>query len=151
MHRRRVRFGSSSMKSHRPERVAHVIREVVSEAIAHKLSDPRIAPLSSVTRVEMSADLEYAKVWVSVLGDVPAQRRTMAGLKSAAPLVQRMVARELPLRHCPRLSFMLDESIKKGAETLRLIREAMAEIEPPKPEEPEADQESPGADHEAGR
>ncbi len=133
------------MKSHRPERVAHVIREVVSEAIAHRLSDPRIAPLSSVTRVEMSLDLEHAKVWISVMGDEPAQRRTMAGLKSAAPLVQRMVARELPLRHCPRLSFALDESIKRGAETIRLIREAMAEIEPPAPE-PEEPEESPGAD-----
>lgn len=122
------------MKSHRPERVAHVIREVVSEAIASKLNDPRIAPFASVTRVEMSADLEHAKIWVSVMGEEPVQRRTMAGLKSAAPLVQRMVARELPLRHCPRLHFVLDESIKRGAETIRLIREAMAELEPPGPQ-----------------
>ena len=48
------------MKSYRPERVANVVRSVVSDAIAMKLSDPRIAPLSSVTRVEVSADLEHA-------------------------------------------------------------------------------------------
>src|SRR5690554_5727231 len=105
------------MKSHRPQRVAHVVRQVVSEAIATRLSDPRIAPFSSVTRVEMSPDLEYARVYVSVMGEPATQRRTLAGLRSATGVVQRMLARELTIRHCPRLTFELDESIKKGAET----------------------------------
>jgi ribosome-binding factor A len=123
------------MKSHRPERVAHVIRQVVSDAIANRLSDPRIAPFSSVTRVEMSPDLEHARVYVSVMGEPAAQRTTLAGLRSAAGAVQRMLARELTLRHCPRLTFELDESIKKGAETIRLINEAMAELHREHPEE----------------
>ena len=118
------------MKSHRPERIANVVRDVVSDAIANKLSDPRIAPFVSVTRVEMSADLEYARVWISVFGEEPIQRRTLAGMQSAAGLVQRMLAKELTLRHCPRLSFHLDESIKKAAETMRLIDAAMAELKP---------------------
>lgn len=116
------------MKSYRPERVANVVRTVVSDAIATKLSDPRIAPLSSVTRVEVSADLEHAKVFVSVMGELAAQRRTIAGLSSAAGVVQRMLGRELRARQCPRLSFHLDESIKKGTETIRIIEESMAEI-----------------------
>ncbi|HSW44288.1 MAG TPA: 30S ribosome-binding factor RbfA [Phycisphaerae bacterium] len=118
------------MKSYRPQRVANVVREVVSDAIANRLSDPRIAPLSSVTRVEMSADLENARVYISVMGSPTAQRRTMQGLESAVGLVQRMVARELPIRHCPHLSFHLDESIKRAAETIRIINETMAEYEP---------------------
>jgi ribosome-binding factor A len=117
------------MKSHRPERVANIIRQVVSDAIANKLSDPRIEPLSSVTRVEVSGDLEYAKVFVSVMGEAGAGRRTMAGLNSATGAVQRMVARKLPIRHCPRLSFHLDESIKRAAETIRLIDASMAEAQ----------------------
>lgn len=117
------------MKSHRPERIANVVRDVVSEAIATKLSDPRIAPFASVTRVEMSADLEYAKVWISVLGEEKVQRLTIAGLQSAAGVVQRMLAKDLTLRHCPRLSFHLDESIKRAAETIRLIDAAMAELQ----------------------
>jgi ribosome-binding factor A len=129
----------SAMKSHRPERVAHVVRAVVSEAIARKLSDPRIEPLASITRVEVTADLEFAKVWVSVMGDEAAQRRTLAGLRSAVGLVQRMVAQELPLRHCPHITFHLDQSIKRAAETVRLINEAMAELQPP-----------PGAEDEEG-
>lgn len=63
------------MKSYRPERVANVIREVVSDAISTRLNDPRIEPMSSVTRVEVSPDLEHAKVWVSVLGEASVGRR----------------------------------------------------------------------------
>ncbi len=116
------------MKSFRPERVAHVIRTVVSEALTNRLSDPRIAPLSSVTRVEVSGDLEHAKVWISVMGPEPAQRRTIAGLQSARGFVQKMVAQELAIRTCPQLSFVLDRSIKKAAETMALINQAMAEL-----------------------
>lgn len=117
------------MKSYRPERVANVVRQVVSEAIAHRLSDPRIDPLASVTRVEVSGDLEYAKVYVSVLGEAVAGRRTMQGLKSATGHVQRLVAQELHIRQCPHLTFHLDESLKKAAQTMQLIRETMAEYE----------------------
>jgi len=89
--------------------------------------------MSSVTRVEVSADLEYAKVYVSVMGSASVQRRTMQGLTSAQGVVQRMVARELAIRHCPHLSFHLDESIKRAAETIRLINETMAELGPGEP------------------
>ncbi len=112
-----------SMKGRRPERVATIVRSVVSDAIATKLSDPRIAPLASVTRVEVSADLEYAKVWISVLGEESVQRRTLAGLCSAAGYVQRLLGSELSIRHCPKISFHLDLSLKKAAETIRLIEE----------------------------
>lgn len=116
------------MKSFRPERVAHVIRAVVSEAITNRLSDPRIVPLSSVTRVEVTADLEHAKVWISVMGPEPSQRRTIAGLRSARGFVQKLVAQELAIRTCPQISFVLDRSIKKAAETMALIDQAMAEL-----------------------
>ena len=119
------------MKSYRPQRVANLIREVVSEAIANKLSDPRIGPMVSVTRVEVTADLEHAKVFFSVMGSPSAERRTMQGLQSAVGMVQRMVAGELSIRQCPHLSFHLDETIKRTAETIRIINETMAEYERP--------------------
>jgi ribosome-binding factor A len=121
------------MKSYRPERVGNVIRTVVSDAIANRLNDPRIEPLSSVTRVDVTPDLEHAKVWVSVMGSESAQRKTIAGLRSAAGYMQKMVAEELSIRTCPRLSFHLDESIKRGEETLRLIEQVMAETRPGDP------------------
>ena len=119
------------MKSFRPARVALNVRVVVSDAISHKLNDPRIEPLSSVTRVEVTRDLEYAKIFVSVMGDAAVQRRTMAGLNSAGGLVRRLVARQLPIRHCPQLSFHLDDSIQRAAEMIQLIDETMAEYSEP--------------------
>ncbi len=121
-----------------------MIRQVVSEAIANRLNDPRIQPLSSVTRVEVTPDLEYAKVWVSVIGNETAGRRTIAGLKSAAGFVQGLVAKELQIRITPRLSFHLDESIKKGEETLRLIEKVMAECSGSPPAAPESEAQAEG-------
>jgi ribosome-binding factor A len=115
---------------HRPERVASIVRAVVSDAIAHRLNDPRIAPMSSVTRVEVSGDLEHARVYVSVMGDSAVQRRTVDGLRSAASVVRRMVGERLAIRVCPRLSFHLDESIKTGTETIRIIEQVMSELPP---------------------
>jgi ribosome-binding factor A len=100
---------------------------VVGDAIANRLHDPRIEPMSSVTRVDVSADLEHVRIWVSVMGNEAAQRRTIDGLQSARGHVQRLVARQLPLRQCPKIAFRLDESIKRGMETIRIIEESVAE------------------------
>jgi ribosome-binding factor A len=81
------------------------------------------------------------KVWISVLGDESAQRRTLAGLCSAAGYVQRLVGGELSLRHCPKLSFHLDTSLKKAAETIRLIEEVTSEMQPQPGSEEEQDDE----------
>lgn len=122
------------MKSHRPERVGNVVRQVVSEAIASRLSDPRIEPLTSVTRVDVTPDLEHAKVHVSVMGDERAGRLTLAGLNSAAGHIRRMLGDQLSLRRTPGLSFHLDVSIKRAADTIRLIDEAMAELREASPD-----------------
>ncbi len=136
------------MRSHRPERVGNVIRQIVGEAIASRLSDPRIETLTSITRVEVTADLEYAKVFVSVMGSTGAAQRTLAGLRSARGYVRQMVARELPLRQCPKISFHLDESLKKAAETLRLIEKVMGEtaVRNPLPDQDESAPLAPGGD-----
>lgn len=116
------------MSEIRAKRLASAIRSIVVEALERRLSDPRIERFTSVTRVEVSRDLEHARVYVSVMGDEAAQRRTLAGLRSATRLVRTMVGRQVRLRRCPEIRFELDQSIKRGMETLRLIEEAMREI-----------------------
>lgn len=130
------------MKRYRVDKVASTIRDIVSDAIANRLSDPRINTLTSITRVEVTADLQFADVHVSVLGDEGAARTTMRGLAQAAPRVQRMVAKGLSVRRCPEVRFRLDDSLKKAAEMYRLI----AENAPPEPEEglDEPDRPDPG-------
>ena len=106
---------------HRPERVREFIKEQVSEIIQHQLKDPRIG-FASVTEVEVSADLRYAKVFISVLGDAQAKTDTMAGLQSAQGYVRSELSRRLQMRFTPEISFRLDESIERGTRIVTLIR-----------------------------
>jgi ribosome-binding factor A len=93
-----------------------------------RLSDPRISRLASVTRVQVSKDLQYADVYISVLGADADSRTTLRGLEAAHGKVQGMVADALPIRQVPIVRFRLDESIKKGFETIQLIEKSMEEI-----------------------
>lgn len=131
------------MRPHRSEKVASEVRTIVSDAIANRLSDPRISRLTSVTRVRVSADLAVADVFVSVFGTPGEQNATIAALAHARGHVREMIARGIRLRQCPDLRFHLDDSIQRGTETLRLIAEqtgsnSLTGIDEPPPD-PEAD------------
>ena len=110
------------MKSHRLARVSEVVRETAANAILFELKDPRVKSVT-VTRAEVSADLQHAKVFVSVMGTEKEQQLTMHGLKSAAGFVQTKVAERLTSRYVPHITFVLDEGVKKSIEIARLIRE----------------------------
>lgn len=112
----------------RPERIASVVQRVVGEAITQRLSDPRISRFASVTRVQVSKDLQYADVYVSVMGDQAEARTTLRGLDAAHGKVQGLVADALPIRQVPIIRFHIDESIKRGLETIQLIEKSMDEI-----------------------
>jgi ribosome-binding factor A len=116
------------MKSHRLARVSEVVREVAASTILFGLKDPRVKGVT-VTRAEVSADLQHAKVYVSVMGSQKEQQLTMHGLKSAAGFVQTKLAGRLTTRFVPHVTFVLDEGIKKSIETARLIREALEQAE----------------------
>jgi ribosome-binding factor A len=112
---------------HRPERVASIVQRIIGEAITSRLSDPRISHLASVTRVQVSGDLAHADVYVSVMGEASQAATTLRGLESARGRIQSMLAEALAIRQVPILRFHLDESIKRGDETLRLIEKSTAE------------------------
>jgi ribosome-binding factor A len=114
---------------HRVERVAEVIREVASETILFELRDPRIKGVT-VTRAEVSADLQHAKVYVSIMGTPKEQELCMHGLKHAAGYVQSKVGDRLTSRYTPVLKFVRDEGVKKSIEITRLINEALAQSAP---------------------
>src|SRR5262245_14314085 len=116
------------MKSHRLARVSEVVRETAANAILFELKDPRVKGVT-VTRAEVSADLQHAKVYVSVMGSEKEQQLTMHGLKSAAGFVQTKVADRLTTRYVPHITFVLDEGVKKSIEVARLIREAKEQSE----------------------
>jgi ribosome-binding factor A len=140
------------MKTHRLARVAEVVREVASETILYELRDPRVK-MVTVTRTEVSGDLQHAKVYVSIMGSESEQKLTMHGLKHAAGFIQSKLAKRLQTRFTPVLSFVLDQGVKHSIEMTRLINEALAQTATPATEEGAAEQPEPveGTTEEAGK
>src|SRR5262245_10382077 len=113
------------MKHHRLARVAEAVREAASEAILYELRDPRIK-FTTVTRAEVSADLQHAKVYVSVMGSERDRNLTLHGLRSAAGFIQSKLGDRMRTRYVPVLEFVIDEGIKNSLEVTRLLNEEKA-------------------------
>ena len=116
-------MGSRSVKSLRINEEVH--REM-SIILREELKDPRIHPMTSVTGAEVTTDLKYAKIYVSVLGDAEAKEKTMQGLKKSAPYARHLLATRLNLRNTPELEYALDESMEYGAAMAKRIEEVRA-------------------------
>jgi ribosome-binding factor A len=114
------------MPSHRPERMAEAIREVVASAVLFELNDPRIRGVT-VLRAEVAGDLRSAAVHVTVMGTESERRQAMKALTHAAGFLQSKVANRLQTRFTPTLRFKLDEGVRGSIEMSRLIDEALAE------------------------
>jgi ribosome-binding factor A len=110
------------MKHHRLARVSEAIREAASEAILFELKDPRIK-FTTVTRAEVSADLQHAKIYVSVMGSERDRNLTLHGLRSAAGFIQSKLGERMRTRYVPVLEFVIDEGIRNSQEVARLLNE----------------------------
>ncbi|MHC4387894.1 MAG: 30S ribosome-binding factor RbfA [Planctomycetota bacterium] len=118
------------MATRRQEKVARVVKEAVSDAIAHHLSDPRIEGFVSVTRVDVAADLRSAEVYVSIFGkDEAAQNKTFAAIEHARSRIQSLLAKRMQSKFCPVLRIHRDEKLKKTLDTMKIIEEAASEFE----------------------
>lgn len=111
------------------------VQRELSKIIAYDIKDPRIHPMTSVVSVEVTPDLKYAKVFVSVLGDEEAQKSTETGLKSAASHIRSKLAKNLNLRNTPELSFVMDDSIAYGVSMSKKIDDINHKDETAKEEE----------------
>lgn len=106
----------------RLEKVREFIKQEVSKIILQELKDPRIG-FVTVTDVEASSDLRYAKIFVSLLGTEAEQEATWAGLQRALGHIQSEIGRRIRLRFTPELSLHRDESLQYSAKINDLIRQ----------------------------
>ncbi len=109
------------MASNRMGRINEEIQRELA-ALLPTVKDPRVSGMISVTAVETTPDLKYAKVYISAL-DKSAEDQVLKGLKSAAGYLRRELGRALDLRSTPELSFVRDDSIDKGAHILQMLRD----------------------------
>jgi len=116
------------MASRRTLRVARMIKEIVSRVLMFELADPRMG-FVTVTEVDVAPDMKRATVKISVMGDEKHGTLCLRAVHHARPRLQREVAENLSMKVVPRLSFQLDETVKKSVEISRLISEAVSEDE----------------------
>ena len=117
------------MPSNRIGRINEEIQRELADQL-RRLKDPRVAQVGmvSITRVDTTGDLRYARVYISVL-DKTQEKDVLKGLKSAAGFLRRELGRALQLRYTPELQFIADDSIEYGVHISHLLREIVPEEE----------------------
>ena len=108
----------NSVKS---SRVNSEVQREIAELIRSEIKDPRISPMTSVTKVDVTTDLKYCKVYISVFGDESSKDDTLAGLKKASGFIRSQLAKRINLRNTPELTFIYDDSMEYGMYMSNLI------------------------------
>ncbi len=108
----------------RIERVSSLIKKEVSQMLLQDIKDDRVgAGMISITNVELSKDLEHAKIFVSIYGTPEAKIETMEGLKACTSFVRRELSQRMNLRRSPEISFIEDNSLEEGDKLINLINQ----------------------------
>ena len=114
--------------SRRVARVAALIKREVSQMLLSEIKDDRVgAGMVSVTDVNVSGDLQHAKIFVSIYGSEEAKEETMAGLDSSVNYVRKELGSRMQLRRTPTVKFFEDRSLERGDEMLNLLNKISQE------------------------
>ena len=111
------------MSSNRINRISEEVKRVVSSVIMNGLKDPRVSTMTSVSKVEVTKDLRYANIYVSVLGDKKAGEDTIKGLESAKGFIRKEIGSKVNLRITPEPLFFLDTSIEYGIKISKMLND----------------------------
>jgi ribosome-binding factor A len=106
----------------RTDRIDELLRQEIGGLLSREVKDPRIG-FATVTRVETTADLAHARVWVSVIGTPAERTETVRALEHAMPFVRHELGSRLRLRRIPNLHIRLDETAETGTRVLHLLEE----------------------------
>jgi len=121
----------SNKNNNRFGRIDEEMKKEISNIISQEIKNPNITGLISVTKVKVSADLKYAKVYVSILNSKN-NKDTLAGLKKSAGFVRTEIAKRINLRQTPEIIFELDDSIEYGARIDSILKDVIKDIKPEK-------------------
>jgi ribosome-binding factor A len=106
----------------RVSRVSSLIKREVSQMLLQEIKDDRVgAGMVSITDVDVSGDLQHAKIFVSIYGSEEAKAETMEGLRASTPFVRRELGHRIRLRRTPEILFVEDHSLERGYQMLHLL------------------------------
>lgn len=111
------------MRDKRVQQIGEELRRVISDIVRTKIKDPRLPEIMSITSVNVTNDLSFAKVFVEVMGDDEKKEKAIEGLNSAKGFIKKEISREVKLRAMPELIFILDESLDINLKMEKLINE----------------------------
>lgn len=111
------------MRYQRSQRISELLHHEVSRMVQFELKDPRIG-FVTVTGVDVTSDLQHAKIFFTVMGEAAARSKTCTGLEKSVPYIRRELGRRLHLRTIPEISFHYDTSIEYGIRIESLLKEA---------------------------
>ena len=106
----------------RLNRINEELRKELSSILAYELKNPNITGMLSVTKVKITPDFKYAKVYVSILNSKDVNK-TMEGLKESSGFIRSRIAKEVNLRITPELVFEIDDSLEYGARIDKILKE----------------------------
>ena len=122
----------------RARRVADQMQRELSELIRLEVKDPRVGMLT-ITEIEVTRDMDHAKVFFTTLGGKPEHDACLEGLQRASGFLRTHLSQRMQLRQVPKLSFVYDHSVERGVQLSQLIETAVAEDRTRNPEAAEAD------------
>ena len=122
----------------RARRVADQMQRELSELIRLEIKDPRVGMLT-ITEVEVTRDMDHAKVFFTTLGGKPEHDACLEGLQRASGFLRTQLSQRMQLRQVPKLSFVYDHSVERGVQLSQLIETAVAEDRTRNPEAAEPD------------
>ncbi|MGZ3732318.1 MAG: 30S ribosome-binding factor RbfA [Parachlamydiaceae bacterium] len=115
------------MAKKRTVRLNSLLKEVISDVIRKNVRNPNINALLTVTRVDITNDLHYAKVYISVIGTDAQKEETLQALQSAAGFIAVNASKQVVMRYFPQLTFKLDDSVDKHMRIESLLHEINVE------------------------
>ncbi len=115
--------------NNRFNRVEEEMKKEISNIIYNKLKNPDVTGLISVTKVKVTTDLKFAKVYVSIL-NAKNTKATLRGLKQSSGFVRSEVAKSINLRNTPEIIFELDDSMEYGAKIDSILKDIMKDVKP---------------------
>ena len=117
------------MPSRRIQRLNEQLRREISEIVRWNVKDPRVGP-AAISRVETSADLAHARVWIVIVGDQADEKETLAGLAGAAAFIRSQLSDRIEVRKVPALQFRVDRSMAHATH----IQKLLGDVQPSPPD-----------------
>jgi len=122
----------------RTDRLNSLLKEVISEVVMRDVKNPHVSQLITVTRVDISKDLQHAKVYISVIGSPQEKEQTLEALQSAAGFIAVQASKKVVMRYFPALTFKLDTTVEQQMRIDTLLGKIHDEQRSRKPPEQES-------------